>query len=244
MKALFRFELSALGCIFTAALLAGCGGSQPPIGATGAMAQTSMAMHAEHGKSWMPPEAKNENLLYVSTLKHGAYVFTYPEGKLVGQLGQAKGICSDGNGNVFVVQFGAQDVLEYSHGSTKFKNLNDSGNAPWGCAVDPTTGNLAVVGGYFHAPENVAIFANASGSPTVYTYGTGAFMWGAYDNQGNLFITSGATQYGTLFELPKGSGTFTEIAVNKTFGDNPSLQWDGKYLALEDAPACCPRWQD
>jgi hypothetical protein len=57
-----------------AALLAGCGGSQPPIGAPGAMPQTSaLTMHAERGKSWMPEgsikaswmakDAKKKNLL-------------------------------------------------------------------------------------------------------------------------------------------------------------------------------------
>jgi hypothetical protein len=35
------------------ALLAGCGGSQPPIGVPGAMPQTSAsARHAERGMSW------------------------------------------------------------------------------------------------------------------------------------------------------------------------------------------------
>jgi hypothetical protein len=42
-----------------AATPAGCGASQPPIGAPGAMPQgTRIATHAEHGKSWMLPEAK------------------------------------------------------------------------------------------------------------------------------------------------------------------------------------------
>ena len=37
-------------------LLTGCGGSQPPIGAGGAMPQTSaIATHAARGKSWMRP---------------------------------------------------------------------------------------------------------------------------------------------------------------------------------------------
>ena len=36
------------------ALLAGCGGSQPPIGALGTIPQTSaIATHADRGKSWM-----------------------------------------------------------------------------------------------------------------------------------------------------------------------------------------------
>jgi hypothetical protein len=46
----------SFGCVAAAVPLAGCGGSQPPIGAPGAMAQTSaIATHAERGKSWMVP---------------------------------------------------------------------------------------------------------------------------------------------------------------------------------------------
>ena len=52
--------------IGAAALFAGCGGSQPPIGALGAMPQSSaIAEHATRGESWMLPEAKSEDLLYV-----------------------------------------------------------------------------------------------------------------------------------------------------------------------------------
>ena len=57
----------ALSVGVAAALLAGCAGSQPPIGAPGAMPQTSaLATHADSGTSWMLRGAKNEDLLYVS----------------------------------------------------------------------------------------------------------------------------------------------------------------------------------
>src|SRR6202034_4074319 len=59
-----RYALSGCAAI---AMLAGCGGSQPPTGAPGAMPQTSaMATHADRGKSWMLPEAKRKDLLYVA----------------------------------------------------------------------------------------------------------------------------------------------------------------------------------
>ncbi len=64
--------------ISMAALLAGCGESQSPIGAPGGMPQTSaIATHAERGKSWMLPEAKSEDLLYISTF-NGVTVYSYP----------------------------------------------------------------------------------------------------------------------------------------------------------------------
>ena len=61
------FSRYVLGSCAVAAMLAGCGGSQPPIGATGAMPQTSaVATHADRGKSWMLPEATSQDLLYVT----------------------------------------------------------------------------------------------------------------------------------------------------------------------------------
>ncbi|MGA9017366.1 MAG: hypothetical protein WB438_00305 [Candidatus Cybelea sp.] len=61
------FMLYALSSCVAAAMLAGCGGSQPPIGAPGAMPQTSViATHAGRGTSWILPEAKNEDLIYAT----------------------------------------------------------------------------------------------------------------------------------------------------------------------------------
>jgi len=241
-----RGLIGALSLSVAFALLGGCGGSQPPIGAPGAMPQSrAIGQHAALGKSWMLPEAKSGDLLYVSSLDDGLYVFTYPNLKAAGHLeiGSTDGLCSAKNGDVFVVQFETEEILEYPHGGSQPSNiLYDTGNSPWACSVDPTTGNLAVVGGDgYRVLQNVAIFPNSSGSPIVYTYDRGIFIWCAYDEHGNLFITNGNTFYGTLFELPKGSGSFSEIPVDKSFGDNASLQWDGKYLAIEDAPKCCPR---
>ena len=61
------FSRCALMSCAAAAMLAGCGGSQPPIGAPGAMAQTSAsAAQVERRGSWMLPEASGEDLLYVT----------------------------------------------------------------------------------------------------------------------------------------------------------------------------------
>ena len=50
----------ALICFAAVALLAGCGGSQPPIGAPGAMPQASaLATNAGRGTSWMSAEAES-----------------------------------------------------------------------------------------------------------------------------------------------------------------------------------------
>ncbi len=128
-------------CI-AAALLAGCGGSQPPIGAPGAMPQTSaIATHARSGKSWMLPEAKSEDLLYVSTF-YGVYVFKSPSGSLVGNLDVPGpgGLCSNRAGNIFVTAPGDYEAFEYAHGgaspiaafSDNYIDFN-----PVDCSADP-----------------------------------------------------------------------------------------------------------
>jgi hypothetical protein len=64
MKSL-EFSRFALSVGAAAALLAGCGGSQPPIGAPGVMPQTSATtQHASRGKSWMLPEAQKVKRLW------------------------------------------------------------------------------------------------------------------------------------------------------------------------------------
>jgi len=101
------FDLSryALGGCVAVAMLAGCGGSQQPIGAPGAMPQTSaLATHADRGKSWMLPEAKADDLLYISNV-YTVTVYSYPKGKHVGTLKgfyEPFGECSDSAGNVFI----------------------------------------------------------------------------------------------------------------------------------------------
>ena len=83
------------------AFLAGCGGSQPPIGAPGAVSQDRpIATHAARGGSWMLPEAKSEDLLYVADYGSGVFVYSFRPSriKFVGFLSSpedAEGECVD-----------------------------------------------------------------------------------------------------------------------------------------------------
>src|SRR5580700_10082829 len=140
----------ALSMGAAAAILAGCGGSQPPIGAPGAMPQTStIATHADRSGSWMLPEAKREDLLYISDV-YGVHVFSYPKGTHVGDLtgvASPQGLCTDREGNVFVTDLTVGYVYKYAHGGTRpIKVLYDIyvDFGPIDCSVDHVTGNLAV----------------------------------------------------------------------------------------------------
>jgi hypothetical protein len=239
----------ALSFSAAAALLAACSGSQPPIGAPGATAQTStLATHADRGKSWTLPEAKSIGLLYVAGSQNGqngsAYVYTYPQGRLVGTLtgfAEPFGECTDSAGNVFIVAYSngstsASTIYEYAHGGTKpIATLSDPDVAV-GCAVDPTTGNLAASG------NGVAIFKNATGNPAYYSSGY-HFYYCGYDERGNLYLTAVNEQYGDraqLVRLASGSTEFEQIALNtKLYSSGniwPSVQWDGKHMAVTSTP--------
>ena len=148
-----------VGLCAALAVFAGCGGSQPPITAPGAMAQSrAVAQHAGgagHNASWMLPEAKNEDLLYVTNYSV-VTVYTYPQGKLVGTLrgfNSASGACVDAAGDVFVANFKPFAVYEYAHGGTK-RIATYKGVGAYSCALDPVSGDLAVTG----ASQTVFIF--------------------------------------------------------------------------------------
>ncbi|MFZ0573691.1 MAG: hypothetical protein WAM02_03280, partial [Candidatus Cybelea sp.] len=192
------------------------------------------------GASWMAPDIGTQTLLYVSNRKDGSvFVYSYPQGKLTGSLldVRAGGLCSDGNGNVFIPR--GNEILEYAHGGTEpIATLrNPLGGAAQFCAADPASGNLAVSGGTSRA-YGLTVYTNATGNPKTYRSLNGdAYRSLTYDNQGNLFavaIPASSDRSAGLIELPKGASRVANIGWN---GMNPShlgaIQWDGRYLAVE-----------
>jgi hypothetical protein len=225
-----RYTLSS--CV-AAAMLAGCGGSQPPIAAPGTMPQSrAIATHTAHRGSWMLTKARAEDLVYVAT-GDNVYVLSYPRGKLVGNLGVVgNNLCSDKHGDVFIPS-GNYEVLEYAHGGSSPIQTLYPGDIPLGCAVDPMSGDLAVTNEASGAGE-VAMFANAKGTPTWYR-DQEIFTFGlcGYDDRGNLFVDGSGTG-NFLAELPKGRTTFRNYALNRSFDTFGSIQWDGKHVTLSN----------
>jgi hypothetical protein len=218
------------------AMLAGCGVSQPPIGAPGAVQQTSaIATQADRGKSWMAHDAASQDLLYVAADEY-VIVFTYPQGRLEGVLRHfylADDGCVDAKGNVYIANLGYGRVYEYAHGGTKRINDIDSTVGAFGCSVDPASGNLAISGG-----DGVAIYKHARGTPTIYTDSAYGIYFCGYDDKGNLFA-DGTSEPGSghtiLVELPKGGSQFQTISMNQTIEWPGKVQWDGKHITVEDA---------
>jgi hypothetical protein len=233
--------------------LAGCDGSQAPIGAPGAVPQSrAIDTHAARARSWMLREAKGDDLVYVSASSGDVYIYSYPGLKEVGTItglnaNNTFGECSDNKGDVFVATNSAQrtgTIVEFTHGGTEpIAELSDPGYA-WGCSVDPMTGNLAV-SNYSDASNpsgggsgDLAVYANAQGPPTMYYSTSIASLWYCgYDDGGNLFADGKGGSPGLFFELAKGSSSITEIALSGvTIAAPGAVQWDGKQMTLATDP--------
>ncbi|MBV8066675.1 MAG: hypothetical protein JO113_01775 [Candidatus Eremiobacteraeota bacterium] len=212
---------------FTA--LAGCGGS--PAG--NPVVAPAAALKAAGGE-----------LLYAASLST-IFIFAYPRKKYLEEitLPQSGGgqLCSDSTGDVFApVGNSPPEIVEYAHGgSSPIAVLKSPArSSPYACAVDPTTGNLAVTNDNPTGKiASVEIYQNASGTPTRYRdRGFRWFLFCAYDDHGNLFATGfpNLSHAYDLAMLPSGGSEFRNITLNNRAGSPGSfgLQWDGSYITL------------
>ncbi len=189
--------------------------------------------------------AKATTLLYVSdTQTSEVYVYTYPGGKLEQTLSgfiDPGGECADAKGDVFVTNTGGLNVVEYAHGaSAPSATLKDPGYFPFGCSVDPTTGNLAVTNfspASGSGAGNVVIYQHARGKPKQrYRLLTmPSVLLCGYDNKGNLYVDGLTEASATAFaELPAGGKKLVEISLDQSIAAPGGVQWDGKYVAVGD----------
>ncbi|HEV3092143.1 MAG TPA: hypothetical protein VGX91_11960 [Candidatus Cybelea sp.] len=231
------FNRYALTSCVTAALLAGCG-PQPP------MAAPSAALPA--APLGQPrADLAGRNLLYVSTLgDKPVYVYTYPGGKMIGILNGPigpRGMCVNRSRDIFTpFIYIPGGIYEFAHGGgSPIAYLGFPYDGENGCSVDPTNGDLAVVGGPDFYPALV-VYRNRgkhgwgfAKSIALTQMESSAFC--GYDKHGNLFVdgkdSSGAF---VLAELAKGSKTATPISVSQTITSPGQVQWDGQHLTIGD----------
>jgi hypothetical protein len=62
------------------------------------------------------------------------------------------------------------------------------------------------------------------------------FNWPGYDSAGNLYVDGVPNDENTFLfsELPKGSGSLTNITLDQYIGYAAPVQWEGKYVAVAD----------
>jgi hypothetical protein len=224
-----------------AATLAGCGIT--PTATTSATLSQASAAKAE---------GSGANLVYASDSCGGLCVFSYPSLKPAGSVtipsGTAGYLCSDTQGNVFVLPAGSSGgtIYEYAHGgASPIATLSDGapyGGEARGCSVDPTTESLAITNNNSSYGSNIAIYLGASGSPVVYRGGPQIANIGGcgYDDAGNLYIAGeDSGKHFSLAEVPNGTSSLSYLT-----GPQPSsfghIQWVGGQMYMED-PAKYPQ---
>jgi sugar lactone lactonase YvrE len=197
-----RFALSSCAA---AAMLAGCGGSQPPIGAQHAMLQTSaLATHAAPSWSAPKPGARSQGykatapLLYATNVGN-TNVTVYrasakdpgPLATITDSLTNPVGACIDGQGTLYITNEPASAgwVSVYPLGKTKPSRIITAGISwPAYCAIDGD-GNLWVANA---SGPNVTEYLMGSNKPhTVITKGLVEPVGIAIDGSGNLYVGNG-----------------------------------------------------
>jgi len=176
------------------ALLAGCGGSQPPIGAPGAMPQGLMRSEAGRHLDYKATaplvfvvNLGNQNVtVYRATAKNPSPLATISEG-----LSLPGGACIDGQGTLYVANDPGSGgwVSEYPLGkTTPSRIITDGIDIPGYCAIDGE-GNLWVSNIY---GANATEYLKGSKKPhTVITKGLVYPVGIAIDRSGNLYVGNG-----------------------------------------------------
>ena len=215
----------------------------------------AFAPRPNRSRSWMSADAKNTpSLLYAADEGTNTVdVFSYPQGKLEGQLtgfNFPSGMCSDRAGDVYIENGNSYTVEVYAHGGTvPLRTLSLPGYPQLNCTVDPVTQNLAL--GAFNGSSDgagyIAVFTGGQGTPTLYQPSTGNRLHPqngipgcGYDTKGNLFcdayVGPSNTNFG-LFELPKGKKTVSEITVSGVDFRAGAVQWDGSHVDVDAGSA-------
>lgn len=180
--------------------------------------------------------------IFVTQNNSTVQVFSYPKAKLVYTLtgfAGVSGACADREGHAYIADPGKSTIVEYLPGEVNpIAVLNDQDYQPTDCAIDPTTGNVAVANEYSHdyTSGTIAIYNRTSARPRILTdpniYRPEHC---GYDDKGNLYVdgyTKGLDI--DLDMLPARSTIFTNLTLEIALGNPGSVQWDGKYLALSD----------
>jgi hypothetical protein len=215
-------------------LLPGCGGNGLPVASSpsGAAPQSRV----------LASPATSGDLLYVANKRasQGVDVLTFPQGRVVTtikEIGTVATACADTSGNVWIATFRKRShpfyLYEFRHGAAKPVETRYTRLGASGCAIDPTTGNLAVVSYDGSSDGAVDVWPRArKGKPATF-FTSFAPAGCAYDDSGDLFVDGIGAAGVALGELVKGGKNFTYITLGKNSGWTvANVQWDGTYVAL------------
>ncbi|MGA7201399.1 MAG: hypothetical protein WBX26_06175 [Candidatus Cybelea sp.] len=185
----------ALSCCVAAALLTGCGGSQPPIGALPASLRN--VGHRNSGSTYkvikgllfvaLPdPNSRYDDILVYNTRKHNPKTLA----RITDGVSQPQSTCVDGNQTLYVTNGngGGGWISEYKIGNTSPTTTITQGvNGPTYCAIDHH-GNLWVTN---RGSVNVTEYLHGSSVPNeVITAGLTYPIGIAIDHAGTMYVSN------------------------------------------------------
>jgi len=239
----FAFTIGAAG------LIAGCGGSQPPIGGGSDIPRAAAYRSVPHS-SWITAASSSQDLLYVSNGNGIVNIYSYSTQELIGELidfTKPEGECTDRKGDVYITDYSTSDIDEYAHGATTaMRVIKDSSYNPVACAIDPKSGDLAVANysdGGSYTQGSLAIYKHAKGKPKYYTSKALYQVNGvAYDAHGDLLVTGFYLYSGYYVEtafayMVAKSKNLQQITLPPPYssdgwGSVAGVVWDGKYFGV------------
>lgn len=246
-----------------AGLLAGCGNGGSSVAPTGSSSVGSSAARPTHAliidgayttaehpalfhRAPIAPDKrhhhKKKHFQYFTDFNNSAaYEFDYPKSDSsigsISNVTNAQGECmKPGKGTFWVTATGAAAIEEFKPGGTSpISTLSvTSGVYPSGCAINAKTGDLAAT---IINTGDVIVFANAAGSGKSYPSGLSEAFFATYDENGNLFV-DGLNSAGVgVAELAKGASSFNPVSISNTIDYPGNIQWDGKYVTVNDQDA-------
>jgi hypothetical protein len=229
----------ALAIIVSAAAFSACSAYKLPTDTAAGAAQNG----ARSGTKARPA------LLYVSDDdKERVVVYSYPSLKRLETLsgvGSPTGLCVDQNtGAVWVTETGStSQVIEFAHGGMKpIRTFQDSGGETVeGCAVSPTSDELAVSNATFGGddPGDLIVYNLRTGKSKTYQDKKMFFFgFAGYDSSGNLFLDGTPLSYNSPFrldELPSGGDKLINIRWKGPAIVQPgNVQYDGGGVTVGD----------
>jgi hypothetical protein len=223
-----RRSCYVLGVLLAAQALGGCN--------NGASTLTPVNSVQQDARNAPIRTAGGGALLYVSdpgtnVVSMYSYPGLKPRGTLLG-LKRPGALCVDASsGNVWVV-WGTHTsrVTEFAHGDTaRIRTLTIDGDPQVdGCAMDPTTGNLAVTHtDNFDDSGYIAIFKNGRGKPTGYDGPIFHPAFIGYDDAGDAFADGAG-----LEELKPGAKRATNVTPKGIRPATGGVQYDGSHIAV------------
>lgn len=187
-----------------------------------------------------PQTSGSSALFVVGDAPYGPYVVSYPGGKFEETLNRDRAgehqLCTDPvNGNLYLQTENGVDyaAVEYAPGNRNpIAEIPNKASQSTACAVDPTTGNLALA--FVDSPSSpwIAVYPKGSGTPQKYADSTiESFSYCGYDGSGNLFAWGySKNDPFILVELPRGGSKFVHIYITAKVGG--PIEWDGSYITM------------